>query len=300
MRCVRPKARMRNIALRRSTCRSHCHTLLRPRRFSTDRRHVSQYQLEESLRAERGFPEKVVHVELRPPACLEPRPHLVEVGGPGEWRQDRKSGLEQPVPLDESPQPLEVGLAPCRIDHEVPGDAVPQRPRDFDTLQGVIDGRVLDETGQAFVSGGFEAEKDVEVPRDRAPGLQQIRMTRDEIDSALDQDPPFADPRRRSSMARARLRAGWYQKDRLRRRSRLRSSRNPGRPIRSTVPARISNGVARSSRTSSGTGTLAPSRLATSDDGQGTRTDDASHRRVAGRGAERRPGRRRPDSPRSA
>ena len=43
------------------------------------------------------------------------------------------------------------------------------------------------------VGGSFEAEKDVEVTRDRPPGLEQVRMTRDEIDPALDQDPPLAD-----------------------------------------------------------------------------------------------------------
>ena len=56
----------RNSALRGSTSRIHCQRLLRPRRFSTDRRQVSQYSSKNRSGAERRLPEQVVHVEVRP------------------------------------------------------------------------------------------------------------------------------------------------------------------------------------------------------------------------------------------
>ena len=38
-------------------------------------------------------------------------PHLVEIAGARQRRQDREAGLKQAVPLDELPQPLEVAFA---------------------------------------------------------------------------------------------------------------------------------------------------------------------------------------------
>ena len=65
-----------------------------------------------------------MHVEVRPPAGPQRPPHLLEIRGARQRRQDREAGLKQLVPLDERPEALEVRLAPCRIDDEVAGDAV--------------------------------------------------------------------------------------------------------------------------------------------------------------------------------
>ena len=81
----------------------------------------------------------------------------------GQRRQDGEAGLEQLVPLDERPEPLEVGLGPRRVDDEVAGDAVAGRPRDLDAARGLVDRRVLRQPVEAFVGRRLEAEEDVEV-----------------------------------------------------------------------------------------------------------------------------------------
>ena len=79
------------------------------------------------------------------------------------------------------------------IDHEVAGDAIPQRARNLHALSGLIDRRVLLQAGEPFVGRRLEAEKDVEVLRDRAPRLEQLRVARDQIDAALHENPPLPD-----------------------------------------------------------------------------------------------------------
>ena len=49
------------------------------------------------------------------------------------------------------------------------------------------------QTVEPFVGRRLEAEEDVEVLRDRAPGLEQLRVARDQIDTALHEDPPLPD-----------------------------------------------------------------------------------------------------------
>ena len=54
-------------------------SLLRPFRFSTERRQVSQYSSKNRRGAERRLPQQMVHVEMRPAARAQRRPHLVEI-----------------------------------------------------------------------------------------------------------------------------------------------------------------------------------------------------------------------------
>ena len=51
----------------------------------------------------------------------------------------------------------------------------------------------LVEFRQAGVGGGFEAEEDVELTRDRPPGFEQIGMSGHEIDPRLHEDPILPD-----------------------------------------------------------------------------------------------------------
>ena len=110
MRCVRRSARSRNGTLRSSTSRSHCESFFRPFRFSTDRRHVSQYSSKK-----RSAPSAGSHSRWCMSKCAQRRarsvaPHLVEIGRARQRREDREAGLEQLVALDERPQMLEVRL----------------------------------------------------------------------------------------------------------------------------------------------------------------------------------------------
>ncbi len=134
-----------------------------------------------------------MHVEMRPGTRLHPGSHVFEVRRAWQRRENREPRLEQLVALDERPQILEVRLAPFRVDHEVAGDAIRQRARNLHALSGVIDGRVLLQTVEPFVCRSLESEKDIEVLRDRAPGLQKLRIARDQIDTALYENPPFPD-----------------------------------------------------------------------------------------------------------
>ena len=75
--------------------------------------------------------------------------------------------------------------------------------------------------------------------------------------------------------------------------------RSPGRPTRSIARAPTARAAARSSRTSSGTGSRAPFRAATSDDGRGRRIGCASRPPVAAPAAERSRDRTVPENRRS-
>ena len=149
-------------------------------------------------------------------------------------------------------------------------------------MRRLIDGRVLDQAFQPFVGGRLEAEKNVEFARDRPPCLEQIGMTGDEIDPALDEDPLLADPRRRSSGQLEAARGVIPEQivgdeDFVAAAGEVRQTDSIER---SRTPARA---AARSNRTSSGTGSRAPSRSATSDDVRDRRTDAATRRLMAGR-----------------
>ena len=102
-------------------------------------------------------------------------------------------------------------------------------------------------------------------------------MPRDEIDAALDQNPLLADAaaaqleRQRQAARRVIPEQIVGDEDVV-----ADSSRSPGRPTRSSARAPSARAAARSSRTSSGTGSRAPSRPATSADGRGRRTGGAS------------------------
>ena len=94
----------------------------------------------------------------------------------------------------EVPKTLEVDLVPVRVNHEVSGDAVAELARNRDSIDGAIDRRVLGERGEPVVRGRLESEEDVEITGDGPPGLEQFRMTRDQVDPRLHQHPVLANP----------------------------------------------------------------------------------------------------------
>jgi hypothetical protein len=55
--------------------------------------------------------------------------HLLEVRRAGQRRENREPRLKELVPLDESPEPLEIAFLPRRIDDEIAGHTVAETPR---------------------------------------------------------------------------------------------------------------------------------------------------------------------------
>src|SRR5262245_42676585 len=97
------------------------------------------------------------------------------------------------MPLDEVPEVLEVALTPGWINDEIAGHAEAEASRDIDARGGFVHGRILDQIVESLVGCRFETEKDVEVPGQRTPRVEQRGVTGHEIDAALHQNPPFSD-----------------------------------------------------------------------------------------------------------
>ena len=193
MRCVRCSARRRKGRLRRSTSRIHCHRLLRPPRFSTERRQVSQYSSKK-----RSAPSAGSHSRWCMSKCAHRRARsrgriCSKYVGARQRGEDREARLVDLEPFDERPEPLEVGDAPRRLDHEVARHAVAGAAGDVDARGRMVDRRVLDEPLEPLVGRRLEPEEDVELPAERAPRLQQLRMASDKIHAALHEDPLLAD-----------------------------------------------------------------------------------------------------------
>ena len=177
--------------------------------------------------------------------------------------------------LDEFPQPLEVALAPRRIDDEVAGDAVAEAaaPRRCPARSG----------RPSRPSSGRSA------PRRSPPRGRRRCRSRPPAAATLRAAPDGAPPDRRgsapassacgcrggaSSCASSRLRDGWCQNRSSATKTGRRPTRSRGRPSRSTARAPCARAAARSSRTSSGTDSRARSRSA--------RPADAPDRRIVG------------------
>src|SRR6185295_628493 len=139
------------------------------------------------------LPEDVVHVVLEPGLPGERGRELLVQLRPGQRRQDGVAGALEAVPRDEGPELLEIFLAPVRVHEKVARDTVAHGARDsrgFDRGGNVV---VLDDVRETVVGSGLEAEEDVEVLRERAPGLEQLRAAADDVGPRLDEEPALAD-----------------------------------------------------------------------------------------------------------
>lgn len=119
--------------------------------------------------------------------------HLLEVRGTRQRREDGETRAAEIVGFHEAPQPLEVFLHPIRVDDEIPGDTVTQVPGNLHGLDSPVDRRVFHEAAEPFIGRRLQPEEDVEILCDRAPGLEELGMGRDEVRPALDEQPPLAD-----------------------------------------------------------------------------------------------------------
>ena len=291
IRCVRRSARSRNSAFRGSTSRSHCHSALAARAGSAPTAATSRNTARRSARRRAPAPTAGGACRSAPSgARAAARPHLLEVGGAGQRRQDREARLEQLVALDERPQPLEVGLAPRRIDHEVAGDAVAEA-RARRRCPRPSDRRSRPSSGPSSPSlvAASSPKKMSKSPRDRPPRLEQLRVAAPRGRRGSARGSTACGCRGGAAPAPARgCATGDARTDRRRRRRDRRPTRSRGRPSRSIARAPCARAAARSSRTSSGTDSRAPSRRATSADAPGRRTAAASGRRDGAPAAARR------------
>ena len=183
-------------------------------------------------------------------------PHLLEVGGAGQRREDRETGLECSwCRSTNDHRPLEIHVLPRRIDDEVSGDPVVRSARATSTPRAVsVDGRVLRQTGRA---------------RRRSPLRGRRRCRSRWRSAATPRAVPDAGRRDRRGSARASTACGCRaaaaparargcatddaRRDRRRRTRDRRPTQNPGTPTRSIARGPRARAAARSSRTSSGT-----------------------------------------------
>src|SRR5262249_59698374 len=90
----------------------------------------------------------------------------------------------------------ELRLVPVRVHEEVPRHAVAEGARDPRRLDRRRDAGVLGDLREPRVRRGLEPEEDVEVLRDRAPGLEERRLAAGDVGARLDQDPALPDAAR--------------------------------------------------------------------------------------------------------
>src|SRR6185295_10299194 len=134
-----------------------------------------------------------MHVVLEPGLSVENRREALKQVRPRERREDRVARALEAVLRHEVPELPEPGLVPVRIDEEVAGDPVTERPRDPRGLDRRPDAGVLHDPGETLVGGGLEAEEDVEVLGERPPRLEKVRPAADQVRARLDEEPPLLD-----------------------------------------------------------------------------------------------------------
>ena len=178
--------------MRISTSRSQCHQRFWPRRFSTERRHVSQYSSKK-----RSAPSVGSHSRW----CMSNCAHSLarscgrissKYAVPGSGVRivkptcHRRSCATNAHSRSNSCSPHAGSIT------KLPVTPRPTLAGDANALAHPLDGRVLAQPGQAVVGRRFEAEEHVELAREGPPRLEQPGLPRHRVDAALHEHPLLA------------------------------------------------------------------------------------------------------------